>query len=137
VSAVDARLVLLALGIQRRIIPVRLKQVRAARAKQCSATDLAIGQLPDVPERRRAHTRANLGVVRRRRKRKEDQDASGDDGALVFRDPTQDDRVWVIFDWDLEGWQSFASDPEVPPIMQEAGHKSRPQVPELSGLYEA
>jgi hypothetical protein len=43
----------------------------------------------------------------------------------------------VIFDWDLDGWQSFASDPEVPPIKQEAGHRGRPQVPELSARYEA
>jgi hypothetical protein len=55
----------------------------------------------------------------------------GSKGATVFRDPNQADRVWVIFDWDLDGWQQFASDPEVPPIMQEAGHKSRPQVAEL------
>ena len=61
----------------------------------------------------------------------------GSKGSLVFRDPNQDDRVWVIFDWDLEGWQNFASDPDVPPIMQEAGHTSRPQVPELCGRYEA
>jgi quinol monooxygenase YgiN len=58
-------------------------------------------------------------------------------GAQVFRDPNQDDRVWVIFDWDAEGWQHFATDPEVPPIMQEAGHKGRPQVAELGGRYEA
>ena len=61
----------------------------------------------------------------------------GSKGAHVFRDPNQADRVWVIFDWDLDGWQSFASDPEVPPILQEAGHKGRPQVPVLSGSYEA
>ena len=61
----------------------------------------------------------------------------GSKGALVFRDPNQADRVWVIFDWDLDGWQSFASDPEVPPILQEAGHRGRPQVPALSGSYEA
>jgi hypothetical protein len=61
----------------------------------------------------------------------------GSKGAMVFRDPNQDDRVWVIFDWDLEGWKSFASDPEVPPIMQQAGHKSRPQVPELAAHYES
>ena len=61
----------------------------------------------------------------------------GSKGALVFRDPNEADRVWVIFDWDLDGWQSFASDPEVPPIMQEAGHKGPPQVPELSARYEA
>ena len=47
----------------------------------------------------------------------------GSKGALVFRDPNEDDRVWVIFDWDLDSWQNFASDPEVPPIMQEAGHR--------------
>ncbi|HET9719889.1 MAG TPA: hypothetical protein VFP55_07430 [Solirubrobacteraceae bacterium] len=61
----------------------------------------------------------------------------GSKGAMVFRDPNQEDRVWVIFDWDLEGWKSFATDPETPGIMQEAGHKGRPQVPALSGHYEA
>lgn len=61
----------------------------------------------------------------------------GSKGATVFRDPNQEDRVWVIFDWDLEGWGKFASDPEVPPIMQQAGHTSRPQVAELSAHYEA
>jgi hypothetical protein len=61
----------------------------------------------------------------------------GSKGAVVFRDPNQEDRVWVIFDWDAEGFQRFASDPEVPPIMQEAGHKGRPQVAELSDRYEA
>jgi hypothetical protein len=47
----------------------------------------------------------------------------GSKGALIFRDPSEDDRVWVIFDWDEHGWQSFVSDPEVPAIMKEAGHK--------------
>ncbi len=61
----------------------------------------------------------------------------GSKGAQVFRDPHQQDRVWVIFDWDLDGWQQFASDPEVPPIMQEAGHKGRPDVAEFGGRYEA
>ena len=61
----------------------------------------------------------------------------GSKGSRVFRDPNEADRVWAIFDWDLEGWQAFASDPEVPGIMQEAGHKGRPQVLELSGTYGA
>ncbi len=61
----------------------------------------------------------------------------GSKGSTVFRDPNESDRVWVIFDWDADGWQSFASDPEVPGIMQEAGHKGRPQVAELGGRYEA
>jgi len=61
----------------------------------------------------------------------------GSKGSTVFRDPNEEDRVWVIFDWDSEGWQNFATDSEVPAIMQEAGHKGRPQVAELGGRYEA
>jgi hypothetical protein len=61
----------------------------------------------------------------------------GSKGSHVFRDPNQDDRVWVIFDWDLDGWRQFASDPEVPGIMKEAGHKGRPDVAEFGGRYEA
>jgi hypothetical protein len=61
----------------------------------------------------------------------------GSKGARVFRDPNEADRVWAIFDWDEDGWKSFASDPEVPPIMQEAGHKGRPQTLELVGRYDA
>ena len=63
--------------------------------------------------------------------------AHGSKGSTVFRDPNEPDRIWALFDWDLAGWQSFASDPEVPPIMQEAGHKNRPQVAELGGSYDA
>ncbi len=61
----------------------------------------------------------------------------GSKGSLVFRDPNEDDRVWVVFDWDEEGWQSFLSDPEVPPIMQEAGQKIRPQALALAGQHDA
>ena len=61
----------------------------------------------------------------------------GSKGSTVLRDPNEEDRVWAIFDWDLDGWQRFASDPEVPAIMQEAGHKGRPQVAELAGHYDA
>jgi hypothetical protein len=61
----------------------------------------------------------------------------GSNGSTVYRDPNQDDRAWAIFDWDLDGFQSFVSDPEVPPILQEAGHKGKPQVAELAGQYEA
>jgi hypothetical protein len=61
----------------------------------------------------------------------------GSKGAIVFRDPNQGDRLWVIFDWDAQGFGAFASDPAVPPIMQEAGHKGRPDVAELVGSYDA
>ena len=58
-------------------------------------------------------------------------------GATVFRDPNEEDRVWALFDWDAEGWQSFVSDPEVPPILQAAGHKGKPQAAGLGGHYDA
>jgi hypothetical protein len=61
----------------------------------------------------------------------------GSKGSTVFRDPNQPDRVWVIFDWDKEGFQNFLADPEVPPIIKDAGHKSKPQVAELGGQYGA
>jgi hypothetical protein len=61
----------------------------------------------------------------------------GSKGATVFRDPSEDDRVWVIFDWDAQGWQSFVSDPEVPPIMKEAGHKGKPQAAAFAGHCSA
>ena len=123
-----------------------------------------IGRSPDAARASGAHTRLTIGVERRRRERQrrremllattkvedfdrfvrifstkgaEKRKQHGSKGSTVFRDPNEDDRVWAIFDWDAEGWQSFASDPEVPAIMQEAGHKGRPQVAELGGRYDA
>ena len=61
----------------------------------------------------------------------------GSKSALIFRDPSEDDRVWVIFDWDEQGWQSFVSDPEVPAIMQKAGHKEKPQAATFAGRCDA
>ena len=61
----------------------------------------------------------------------------GSKGAQVFRDPNEADRVWVLFDWDAEGWQAFVSDPEVPPILKQAGHKAPPQMAEHGGSYDA
>lgn len=61
----------------------------------------------------------------------------GSKGVEVFRDPNEQDRVWALFDWDLEGWGNFAKDPAVPPILREAGHKGKPQVAELGGRYPA
>ena len=60
----------------------------------------------------------------------------GSRGAQVFRDPNDASRVWVIFDWDAEGWQNFISDPDVPAILQAAGHATRPQVAELAGQLD-
>ena len=61
----------------------------------------------------------------------------GSRGAVVFRDPSESDRVWVIFDWDEQGFKSFLTDPEVPGIVQEAGHKGKPQAAVLAARYTA
>ena len=61
----------------------------------------------------------------------------GSKGSTIFRDPNEGDRVWVIFDWDEEGFQNFVSDPEVGPIFQEAGAKGKPQAAEPSGQFDA
>jgi hypothetical protein len=59
----------------------------------------------------------------------------GSKGSTVYHDPSQGDRVWAIFDWDQEGFQSFLADPEVPPILQEAGHQGTPQFADYVGEY--
>lgn len=61
----------------------------------------------------------------------------GSTGATVFRDPLDESRVWVMFEWDEKGWQSFVSDPEVPPIMKEAGHTSRAVAAKFAGRFTA
>ena len=38
----------------------------------------------------------------------------GSQGATVYRDPIEEDRVWAVFDWDEDGWTGFATDPETP-----------------------
>lgn len=67
----------------------------------------------------------------------EKRQAHGSKGSTVFCDPTDEHRVWAVFDWDQEGWASFVSDPEVPAILQEAGHRGRPQAGEFLGSYHA
>ena len=61
----------------------------------------------------------------------------GSKGSTVFRDPTDESRVWAIFDWDEQGWTAFVSDPEVPPILKDAGHRAKPVSATLLGSYRA
>jgi hypothetical protein len=61
----------------------------------------------------------------------------GSKGALVFRDPNEDDRVWVVFDWDEEGYNALLSDPEMPAIFQEAGVQGKPQAVKLVHEHDA
>jgi len=63
--------------------------------------------------------------------------AHGSKGSTVFRDPTEADRVWALFDWDEAGWASFVSDPTVPPVLKEAGHIGKPEAALLLGSYQA
>src|SRR3954451_21999155 len=61
----------------------------------------------------------------------------GSNGSTVFRDPTEETRVWALFDWDEAGWAKFVSDPEVPPILKEAGHLGKPESALLLVRYGA
>jgi hypothetical protein len=61
----------------------------------------------------------------------------GSKGAQVFRDPNEPDRVWVLFDWDEQGWTNFVSDPDVAPILKEAGHKEKPQMAAFAGRLDS
>ena len=61
----------------------------------------------------------------------------GSKGSQVFRDPNDDNRVWVLFDWDEEGYKNLLSDPEMPAIFQEAGLEGRPQTAELARQQDA
>ena len=63
--------------------------------------------------------------------------AHGSKGCTVFRDPAQEDRVWVLFDWDVDGFKKFVADPDVPAILHEAGHIGKPQAAMLGGQYSA
>jgi hypothetical protein len=61
----------------------------------------------------------------------------GSKGSTVFRDPTEENRVWGLFDMDEEGWAGFVSDPDVPPILKEGGVLGTPEVALMLGSYEA
>jgi len=61
----------------------------------------------------------------------------GSKGSTVFRDPSEANRVWALFEWDERGWTAFVSDPEVPPILKEAGHLAKPESATFLGQYEA
>jgi hypothetical protein len=60
----------------------------------------------------------------------------GSKGSQVFRDPNDDNRVWVLFDWDEEGYKNLLSDPEMPAIFQVAGLVGRPQTAEFARQHD-
>ena len=75
------------------------------------------------------------GLLDRRRREAQAARVQGGDRSSATRPRTT--ASGCIFDWDEQGWQSFVSDPEVPPIMKEAGHKSKPQAAAFAGRCDA
>lgn len=61
----------------------------------------------------------------------------GSKGSQVFRDPTDANRLWVVFDWDEEGYRNLLSDPEMPAIFQEGGLQGRPEMAEPLRQHDA
>jgi hypothetical protein len=61
----------------------------------------------------------------------------GSKGSHVFRDPSEPDRVWVVFDWDEAGYEELLADPEMAEIFKEAGLQGRPVHAESAGEVEA
>ena len=61
----------------------------------------------------------------------------GSKGSRVFRDPNDAGRVWVIFDWDEEGFRNFVSDPDVAAIFEEGGLQGMPQAAEFAREHDA
>jgi hypothetical protein len=61
----------------------------------------------------------------------------GSKGSRVFRDPEDAGRVLVVFDWEVEDYEKFISDPEVPAIFQEAGLQGPPIRAEAAGQYDS
>ena len=61
----------------------------------------------------------------------------GSKGSRVYRDPNDDSRVWVLFDWDEEGYKELLADPEMPAIFQEGGLQGPPQAAELVREHDA
>jgi hypothetical protein len=61
----------------------------------------------------------------------------GSKGSTVFRDPREANRVWALFDWDEAGWANFVSDPTVPPVLEAAGHLSKPESATFLATYDA
>jgi hypothetical protein len=60
----------------------------------------------------------------------------GSQGSHVFRDPNDDARLWVVFDWDDEGYDKLLSDPDMPAIFEEGGLQGRPEKAELAREHD-
>lgn len=107
--------------------PLMIKAAGAQEVKREGKMMLATTQVEDVEQFLKIFS--TKGADKRRQ--------HGSKGALVFLDPSEPNRVWVIFDWDDLGFKSYVSDPDVPAILKEAGHKGKPQSAKLAGRFTA
>lgn len=58
-------------------------------------------------------------------------------GAYVVRDPDDDHRVWVFFDWAQEDYEGFLADPEIPAIARKLVLRQPPVKVEPVAQYDA
>jgi quinol monooxygenase YgiN len=58
-------------------------------------------------------------------------------GSHVFRDPDDHNRVWVFFDWAIEDYEGFLSDPEVLAIAQELALREPPVKADPIAQYDS
>jgi heme-degrading monooxygenase HmoA len=61
----------------------------------------------------------------------------GSKGSHVFRDPNDETRVWVVFDWDEDGYKNLVADPEMPAVFEAAGLQGRPEMAEFVREHDA
>ncbi len=57
--------------------------------------------------------------------------------AHVYRDPDDLNRVWVFFDWKIEDYERFLSDPEIPAIAQELALREPPVKADPVARYDS
>lgn len=61
----------------------------------------------------------------------------GCQGSYVFRDPDDPSRVWVFFDWKVEDYQGFLSDPEIPAIARQLALREPPVTVDPVAQFES
>ncbi len=58
-------------------------------------------------------------------------------GSHVFRDPDDPSRVWVFFDWEMEDYEKFLADPEIPAIARELALREPPMKADPVAQYDS
>ena len=50
----------------------------------------------------------------------------GSKGATVYRDPDDEHRVWIVFDWDVDGFNALKQSPDAAELFKSAGLQGPP-----------